>query len=218
MMSVAELAIGNSWLFNQAIGPLVKLAIPNPKPETEGLESIVEFAPKKDEFQKIITFSKTSERKNFDNARRKLIKSISKDVVNAVLAKHTTEDSEIGKDGKEFNLQKFIITSLNNAEILKNSAVAMKEYLEALEKPVQDPVELKSKRDQVEATKGASIACTLELYQSLCNIVARSENAQLLLHTIDEKVLPDLLANPLDLEKTPVHEWLQHRVLSHLDL
>lgn len=217
--SFASLAVGTAWIFNNSIGPMAKLAISIMKPgsEIDELNKMLNFyIPDKEKFQKAVDFAKTPDRKKFDKAKLAFMSSFAETAVDAALAKHTSEDKDLGKEGKEYNIQKLVVSSLNNSQTMKASVRAMKEYLEELEKPEQNPEELKKKRAKVEETKGDSIGCSLELYKSFSEIVARSENVQTLLHAIDEKVLPEVLENPLDLEETPMHEWLQHRVLSHL--
>ncbi len=215
----ANIAVGNSWIFNASISLMAKTIIPmiKPKSEEDDLQMLSNFyVPDRDKLQDAIEFSKTSKRKKFDKARLELFSTMVEDVVEAVIAKHTTDDSKIGKKGKEFNLQKLILNSLKNSQTLKTTATAMIEYLEELEKPTPDLEELKKKKAIVEAMKGASIGCSLEFYKSLSQIVAKSGNVQILLNKIDENVLPDVLEHPLDLEETPVHEWLQHRIFKHL--
>lgn len=216
---IANLAIGNSWIFDTSIGVAAKFAVPMiaSKSETEELQKMLEMCLSGNEILKqSIEFSKTPGRKKFDKARIALTTTIMEDVIQSVLAKHTSDSSEIGENGKEFNLQNLILSALNNSLKMKDSVKAMAEYLEALENPNSDPEKLKEKKAQVEETKATAISCTLNLYRSFSEVIARSGNMQILFKQMDEKILPDLLKNPLDLEKTPMHEWLQHRVFEHL--
>ena len=220
LISSAEYAI-KCGIFDSFIQNIPKklLSLIPSSSETEMLikmqNKLPALSPEREALEQAIKFSKTKKRKDYIKKKEKLLVSILTDIFDSFLSKHTPNDSEIGKNGKEYNLDQFGLLGLNTYKGSKEANEAMIAWLEALDHPTPDQEDLEIKKSKVIATDNHLIRQTFKMAQSAMKIPASSPNIQRIIQTLDEKVIPDVVKNPLDIETTPLQAWLQQRVLRH---